>query len=65
MADDIQNVSITFNINIKKWRLDDQSIVENREWALEVYDRNLQEWVNVCHLNRPGESAIIESVVVK
>jgi hypothetical protein len=60
--EDMYELRVTFRINVKKWRIDDQSDVDNREWNLVVYDRNLRKWVNVSQLNRPGEKAYIESI---
>ena len=63
MDQDEYDLRITYIVKIKKWRIDDQNDPANREWSLKVYDRNLGEWVNVNHLNRPGEEAYLESVV--
>ena len=38
--------------------------IENREWALHVYDRNQQQWVQVNALDAPGEKAIIKHIQV-
>lgn len=62
MDNDLYDLRVTFRVKLKKWRVDDQSIPDNREWSLKVYDRNLEEWVNVKHLNRPGEEAYIEDI---
>ena len=63
MDQDEYDLRITFRVKIKKWRIDDQSVPDNREWSLKVYDRNLGEWTSVNYLNRPGEEAYLESVV--
>jgi hypothetical protein len=64
MNDDIYKVQITYEVSIKKWRIDDQRIAANREWYLKVYDRNLGKWIKVSELNRPGEEAYITEVKV-
>jgi len=60
--EDMYELRVVFRVNIKRWRIDDQSNEDNREWNVVVYDRNLQQWVNVGQLNRPGENAYIESI---
>lgn len=62
MDNDLYDLRVTFRVKLKKWRIDDQSDLDNREWSLKVYDRNLGEWVNVKHINRPGEEAYIEDI---
>jgi hypothetical protein len=62
MDDDLHDLRITFRVKVKKWRIDNQSIKENREWCLKVYDRNKEEWVSTPDLKRPGEDAYIESI---
>lgn len=62
MDNDLYDLRVTFRVKLKKWRIDDQSDPVNREWSLKVYDRNLEEWVNVKHINRPGEEAYIEYI---
>jgi len=62
MDNDLYDLRVTFRIKLKKWRIDDQSNTSNREWSLKVYDRNLGEWVNTAHINRPGEESYIESI---
>jgi hypothetical protein len=62
MDNDLYDLRVTFRVKIKKWRIDDQASTENREWSLNVHDRNLNQWVNVNELTRPGESAGIESI---
>jgi len=62
MDNDLYDLRVTFRVKLKKWRIDDQSDINNREWSLNVYDRNLREWVNVRYINRPGEDAYIENV---
>jgi len=62
MDNDLYDLRVTFRVKLKKWRIDDQSNTNNREWSLKVYDRNLGEWVNVKHINRPGEEAYIETI---
>ena len=55
---------ILYEVEIAKWRIGDQNEVENREWALHVYDRNQQQWVQVNALDAPGEKAIIKHIQV-
>jgi hypothetical protein len=62
MDNDMYDLRVTFRIKLKRWRIDDQSNISNREWALKVYDRNLERWWNVNDLNRPGEESYIESI---
>lgn len=62
---DIYDLEITFRVQVKKWRIDDQADIANREWSLKLYDRNKEEWVRVIDLNRPGENAGIVSIVQK
>ena len=62
MDNDLYDLRVTFRVKLKKWRIDDQSDPANREWSLKVYDRNLGEWVNVKHINRPGEAPYIEEI---
>ena len=62
MDNDLYDLRVTFRVKLKRWRIDDQSDHNNREWSLNVYDRNLGEWINVKHTNRPGEEAYIETI---
>jgi len=55
---------ITYDVKIAKWRIDDQNVVENREWSLTVFDRNKQQWLPVRMLDRPGEYAEITNIEV-
>jgi hypothetical protein len=57
-------LKIVYNVKIAKWRIDDQNVLENREWALKVFDRNKQIWLPVSSLDRPGEYATIERIDV-
>lgn len=63
-ADMEYDLRVTFRVKIKKWRIDDQSDVANREWCLKVYDRNNGQWVNTNNLTRPGEETYIESIEI-
>lgn len=58
------DMDITFNVRIAKWRIDDPTDPKNAEWSLWVYDRNLEQWVNIVDLNRPGEYGRVESIHV-
>lgn len=60
--DDLYDLRIVLRVKLKRWRIDDQSIEDNREWSTQVFDRNLQQWVNIVNLNRPGEESYIESI---
>ena len=62
MPNDEYDLRITFRVKAKKWRIDDQSVVENRKWSLKVYDLVRKSWINVADLDRPGEEAYIESI---
>lgn len=55
---------IEFDIQIAKWRIDDPTIPGNSDWILQVYDRNLQQWVNANNLTRPGEHAWISKITL-
>ena len=61
-ADDLYDLLVTFRVKIKKWRIDPQDDIANREWSLKVYDRNLGKWVHTADLVRPGEDARIVSI---
>lgn len=58
------DLEITFNVRIAKWRIDDPRDKDNIEWSLSVYDRNLQEWVNINELNRPGEYGMLDELTI-
>jgi hypothetical protein len=55
---------INYAIEIDKSRIDDQTKTENREWALYVFDRSKQDWIQVNSLDAPGESALITKIQV-
>lgn len=58
----IYDLSVTFRVKIKKWRIDDQNIPDNRHWHLELFDENLDTWIAAMDLNRPGEAVWIASI---
>jgi hypothetical protein len=60
--DDLYDLRIVLRVKLKRWRIDDQSVITNREWSTEVFDRNIKEWVNITELDRPGEDSYIESI---
>lgn len=60
--DDLYDLRIVLRVKLKRWRIDDQSIEDNREWSTQVFDRNLQQWINITQLTRPGEESYIESI---
>jgi hypothetical protein len=60
--DDLYDLRIVLRVKVKKWRIDDQSNEANWEWSTNVYDRNLQQWINIVNLKRPGEDSYIESI---
>jgi hypothetical protein len=60
--DDLYDLRIVLRVKIKRWRIDDQSDEDNREWSTQVFDRNLQQWISITQLNRPGEESYIESI---
>lgn len=58
------DLEITFNVRIAKWRIDDPRDRANHEWSLSVFDRNLERWVNINDLNRPGEYGMLSKMVL-
>lgn len=58
------DLELTFRVRIAKWRVDDQTVVANRKWALNVYDEIIKDMVNVVNLDRPGEWAFLQRVEV-
>lgn len=63
--DDLYDLRITFRVKIKKWRVDDQTKVSNRNWSLNVYDEVQGTWVNtIGGCGRPGEETYIENLEV-
>jgi len=54
---------ILYEVDIAKWRIDDQNEVENREWCLYVFDRNQRTWSSVALLG-PNEDAVIKHIQV-
>lgn len=60
--DDMYDLRVVLRVKLKRWRIDDQSVITNREWSTDVFDRNLKEWVNITELDRPGEDSYIESI---
>jgi hypothetical protein len=62
MPNDEYDLRVTFRVKTKKWRIDDQSVSENRRWSLKLYDLVQKSWINVSLLDRPGEEAYIESI---
>jgi len=57
--EDLYNLEIKFDVNIAKWRIDDQTVEDNREWALWVYDRLQGKWIDTSEMSRPGEEVSI------
>lgn len=64
-SEDLYELDIGFEVKIAKWRVDDQTDPENREWCLSVYDRLQNQWVDVADLNRSGEEAFLTRVKTK
>ena len=60
-SEDLYELNIGFEVKIAKWRVDDQTDPDNREWSLFVYDRLQNEWICTADLDRSGEEAIITS----
>jgi hypothetical protein len=58
------HLRITFDVTIAEWRIDDPRDVKNAEWSLDVYDRNLGQWVNLNDCCRPGEQSKIVKIEV-
>lgn len=57
--EDLYELDIGFEVKIAKWRIDDQDDIDNREWALFVYDRLQGKWVDTSDCDRPGEDVSI------
>ena len=55
---------ILYEVEVAKWRIGDQTQIENREWCLYVYDRNKEHWVAVSTLDAPGEGVSIKHIQV-
>ncbi|CAB4121926.1 hypothetical protein UFOVP27_24 [uncultured Caudovirales phage] len=55
---------ILYEVEIAKWRIGDQNEIGNREWALHVYDRNKEQWIQVNALDSHGEKATIKYIQV-
>jgi len=55
---------ILYEVEIADWRIGDQMEVENRLWALYVYDRNQEKWLQVSMLNPPVETATIKHIQI-
>ncbi len=55
---------VIFKVKLKKWRIDDQHDPKNVEWSLNVYDRNLKQWVNINNLDRPNEMGELEEIQI-
>lgn len=58
------HLRITYQVSVAEWRIDDPKIPDNSDWALQVYDRNLQQWVYLSECTRPGENVLIEKIEV-
>jgi len=60
MADkNLYELELGFEVKIAKWRIDDQSIPENREWALFVFDKIQNKWIDTSDLDRTGEQVYL------
>lgn len=55
---------IIYNVTIAKWRIDNPLLPNSSNWALQVFDRNLNEWVYLTECKRPGEYTYIEKIEV-
>jgi hypothetical protein len=55
---------ILYEVNVAKWRIDDQRLPDNREWCIYVFDRNREIWVPVSQLGGPGEGATIKHIQI-
>jgi hypothetical protein len=60
-SEDLYELDIGFEVKIAKWRVDDQTDPDNREWALFVYDRLQNKWIDTSDLDRSGEEVYITS----
>ena len=58
------HLRLTFEVHVAHWRIDDPHKEENAEWSLDVFDRNIGEWVNMNLCNRPGESTYLTNIEV-
>jgi len=56
---DLHNLLILYSVKVRSERILDQAEIANREWALFVRDRSLEEWVQVNALSGSSESATI------
>lgn len=60
----VYKLRILYEVGIAKWRIDDQTNPANREWKLEVFDRNNQQWTVVNECQREGEYVVIKHIEV-
>ncbi len=56
------HIRLTFDIHIAPWRMDDPTDLNNHDWSLSVFDRNLGQWIPLSDCTRPGESHRITDV---
>lgn len=61
---DLYDIRITVRAKLKRWRLNDQSIEENRKWIIAVYDEVKEDFVNLNECTRPGEESYISNIEV-
>lgn len=57
--DSLHTLKITYVVKIKKWRIDEP---KDSDWSLAVYDKVLDQWVNLNFCTRPGEEYYIENI---
>jgi hypothetical protein len=62
--DSTTKLQILYEVEINKSRIADQAHIENREWALYVFDRLQNDWIQVNSLNTPEEKAFIKTIRV-
>ena len=60
----VYKLRITFNVSVAKWRIDNPLLPDSSDWALQVWDRNLDQWVYLADCIRPGEKTFIEKIEV-
>jgi len=58
------HLRLTFEVHVAPWRIDDPHNIENAEWSLAVFDRNIGEWVNMNDCIRPGENSYLKNIEI-
>ena len=55
---------LLYEVEISKYRIDNQNDPNNREWCLYVFDRNAEKWVPTNTLNNNGEKSVIKVIQI-